>query len=507
MILRALALGVMAGLSACAAIAPDPASDFDAHLASSAEPVRRCAEWYRSLDAAIDEAGVRDAQHTRVPGFPYLRVDRMHAALRDRAQAREPALQTFAERLLALDLEARRHEVENLPRERLLALPDVHADLPRNEVMLRTRACGRLLRELDLAKPAVRARVLARASVPDDYSTLQRVLGLYPVTRIVFAAGVRRWEAETREAFRSPKPQPAVGRLRFAPPSGTILARETVAGLLAHARHDPLGHMPVGERELMALAATYAPDFEVAVSGDYDRPGALRWRRDAQMPEVDAADPAVYVQASSTRYGEHVLVQLVYTIWFSERPPRQAGDLLAGHLDGIVWRVTLAPDAEPLLYDAIHPCGCYHMFFPTPRAKPRPAPDALDEWAFIPARLPRVAHGERPLISMASATHAIDGVTLVRGRDSLVRYSLRAYDDLRSMMLPDGGRRSAFGADGLIAGTERGERLLFWPMGIASAGAMRQWGRQPTAFVGRRHFDDADLIERRFVLDLEPVAP
>jgi hypothetical protein len=39
-------------------------------------------------------------------------------------------------------------------------------------------------------------------------------------------------------------------------------------------------------------------------------------------------------------------------------------------------------------------------------------------------------------------------------------------------------------------------------MGIRSAGAMRQWGRQATAFVGRRHFDDADLIERRFELDL-----
>jgi len=33
-------------------------------------------------------------------------------------------------------------------------------------------------------------------------------------------------------------------------------------------------------------------------------------------------------------------------------------------------------------------------------------------------------------------------------------------------------------------------------------GAMRQWGRHATAFVGRRHFDDADLIERRFQLDL-----
>jgi hypothetical protein len=39
-------------------------------------------------------------------------------------------------------------------------------------------------------------------------------------------------------------------------------------------------------------------------------------------------------------------------------------------------------------------------------------------------------------------------------------------------------------------------------MGIASAGAMRQWGRHATAFVGRRHFDDADLLERRFALDL-----
>jgi hypothetical protein len=39
-------------------------------------------------------------------------------------------------------------------------------------------------------------------------------------------------------------------------------------------------------------------------------------------------------------------------------------------------------------------------------------------------------------------------------------------------------------------------------MGIASAGAMRQWGHHATAFVGRRHFDDADLLEKRFVLQL-----
>jgi hypothetical protein len=71
--------------------------------------------------------------------------------------------------------------------------------------------------------------------------------------------------------------------------------------------------------------------------------------------------------------------------------------------------------------------------------------------------------------------------------------------------MPQGGTRSAFGPDGLVPGSERTERFLFWPMGIASAGAMRQWGHHATAFVGRRHFDDADLIEARFVIPrLEP---
>lgn len=76
-------------------------------------------------------------------------------------------------------------------------------------------------------------------------------------------------------------------------------------------------------------------------------------------------------------------------------------------------------------------------------------------------------------------------------------------DELRSLLRPGGGSASIFEpGDGLVAGTERPERFLFWPMGIASAGAMRQWGHHATAFVGRRHFDDADLLEKRFVLDL-----
>jgi hypothetical protein len=105
------------------------------------------------------------------------------------------------------------------------------------------------------------------------------------------------------------------------------------------------------------------------------------------------------------------------------------------------------------------------------------------------------------VVTIDSRTHYIRQVTLVNGIDSLVRYTFRPYDELRSIRRFDGGMRSVFGPDGLIAGTERAERFLFWPMGIASAGAMRQWGRHATAFIGRRHFDDADLLEKRFDID------
>jgi len=490
-------------LAAAAAGCASLQGEFEAHLESPAAAVRECAQWYRALDREIDSAGTRDAQHSRVPGFPYLRVDRMLASLRGRAAASEHALHAFAERLLELDLESRRHEIDNLPRASIDALPGMGPDFTRGHVMRRTRDCGRLLREIDLAKPQARAALLAAAQVPDDYSAALRTLGLYPLARIAFAAGVRRWEQERVAVFRGDVPAAAaLTRVRYAPSASQALPRATVAGLLAGAMFDPLGQPALSEREFHLLASTYAPSFDIAIADDYDRFGLLRWRRGAEAPEVEAAAPAVYIQPAYTRYGGRVLLQIVYTLWFPERPPQGEPDIYAGRLDGIVWRVTLAPDGEPLLYDSIHPCGCYHKFFPTPRARPRPAPDALEEWAFVPQTLPRLAEGERPVVSIASGTHYIERVAVVQGLDSLVRYAFHGYDELRSMPRFDGGKRSAFGADGLVAGTERAERFLFWPMGIASAGAMRQWGRHATAFVGRRHFDDADLVERRFELDL-----
>jgi hypothetical protein len=493
---HAFALLAAALLAGCAALdAP-----FSRHLEASAGPVRDCAEWFARLDARVTEARVRDAQDARVAGFPYLRASRLLASLRPLAEANDAALHALADRMLALDREARRYEIMNLP----------GGQLPERAAIERTRECGKLLRETDMAAPESRRALLERAQVPDDYSTASRVLGLYALSKFAFAAGIRRSEAEMRAAFaREAAATEGAQWIRHAPPPLQPLSRAQVASILERSASNPLGIPEPDETDLDDLLATYAPSFEVEVRADHDRFGALRWTRDAIAPKVDGGDLAVYAHAAWTRYRERVLLQLVYTAWFPERPPEAGGALYAGKLDGVVWRVTLAPDGEPLLYDSIHPCGCYHLFFPTPRAQPLPAPDsteAAEEWLFAPLPLPRVGPSERPVLRIASGTHYIERVGLVRGSDSLARYALRPYGELRSMLFAP-GRASAFGEDGLVAGSERPERHLFWPMGIASAGAMRQWGRHATAFVGRRHFDDADLIEKRFRLDLDAGRP
>lgn len=470
--------------AACASLGSAPS----ARLESPAAGLRECAQWFRDLDAKVDAAGARDAQESRIPGYPYVRVNRLLASFRDHAARDESALQALADRMQALDLAARGHEIANLAAR----APLEHA-----------RECGARLRAADLADARSRAELLERTAVADDYSTAHRVLGLYAITKWPFMAGVRNYQDGVRTAFRRELAAPEGGSvLRYGPPVAPPVARRELAERIARAAANPLGIPEPHGETLEALFAAHAPVFEIETAADADRPGALIWRREQPVPGVEATKPVVYRRAAWTRYRGRTLLQLVYTIWFPERPPESAGDLLAGKLDGVTWRVTLAPDGEPLVYDSMHACGCFHMFFPTPRAVAVPAPGSAMEWMFAPQSLPAVAEGERPVIRLAARTHYVERIGLTRERGFNAGYALRPYDELRSLPQPGGGRKSVFGPDGIIAGSERAERFLFWPMGIASPGAMRQSGRHATAFVGRRHFDDADLLEKRFVLDL-----
>lgn len=463
-------------------------------LRSDDVAVRDCASWLERADTVVRDAGVADAGATRIAGYPYLRTDRFLSSFRNELTGAD-AKAAWVRALRLADSEARRAELQNLRPEGLQKLAVASGD----EAVARAERCGDLLTQ---AAPADDS-LSARAVVPDDYIDWLRVVGVYPLARLPFGNGVEKWHEEAHGMFSRARAEPAraAGAWRsYVPAAAKPLPRTSVAQLLARGKQHPLGLLSLSEAERDALFATYAPVFEVDTTGAWDLPGTLKWGS-GPAPAFDTSKPMVYRRIAYTRYRGAVLPQLVYTMWFSERPLDHKADIYGGALDGLVWRVTLSPNGEPLVYDTMHPCGCFHMFFPTANAEAVPPPEPRDEWAFIPLTLPAMGEDARIRLRIASRTHyLVDVVAEKPAASSAAAYAMLDESLLRSLEAPDGMRRSLYGPDGLVPGTERGERMLFWPMGIASAGTMRQWGRHATAFLGRRHFDDADLLEKRFSL-------
>jgi len=444
-----LALALAAG--ACTTVAQLPSTP----LAGD-----ECTRWFAQLDAAVDAAGVRDAQDETVPGFAFVRIDRLAVATRQTAP-----LPQWLDRAAALDRQARDAEIANLP---AASFPiDGAADAA--AARARSQTCRNALSQRVLQDSALQGALQARAEVPDRYAASLRALGAYPLLRWPFFAGVQTWQDEHTQAVArwSARPPP---RVRFDPPAD-----------------DP--HAPVFEIELRG-----GPDLP-----PHDRFGMPMWTaRDATAPSVDSTQPVVFRRSTQTLVAGRWLQQHVYTLWFAERPPTSRFDLLSGTLDGVIVRVTLAPDGTPWMLDSIHACGCWHQFYPAPGIALRDGAPGHVEWAFVPAALPATAPGQRLVVRLASGTHHVTGIATPSPLPA-GRYTLRDENELRALPLPGGGgSRSLYAPDGLVRGTERAERFLFWPMGIASAGAMRQWGHHATAFVGRRHFDDPNLLDSRF---------
>lgn len=466
-----LLLLLLLSLAACVTAPPIP------HNA-----VGRCLAVFADIDREVARAGVRDRGPVSIDGFPYLRANRFLASFGEQPLT-SGQFAAWVDHLADLDADAREFELRNLSAE---GQPSSWQREPLQD-------CRQLLVENLLSDTESRQQLRAAVDVPDDYVTAWRVAGLYPLVAPFVSLGVDRWQDESRELFAMPPGAlPVSGQLQrwssvSRPEKRTITIRQ-----------DPLGiPLPAPEQE-QYLLRRHAPLWEVDVVDDNDLPGAAVWRAG---PAIDTAQPTQYELVSYTRFGQHVLMQLNYVIWFRARP---GDDIYAGRLDGLVWRVTLGPDGEPWLYDSIHNCGCYHTFIPSQQLRLR---DDLPTLYFEPPLAPQRAPEPPLVLRVNSGSHYLQRVytasapelpgNAAGSTDRSKLLQVENYDRLRS--LPHGkGHRSLFSENALVDGTERGERFLLWPMGVRSAGAMRQWGHHPVAFVGRRHFDDARLIEALF---------
>jgi hypothetical protein len=424
-----------------------------------------CRDWFAAQQTALDRRDIHDAGSTRVDGHPHLRVNRWLAFLYGEANSdarRELWLQLAAD-------EARRGWQAELTR--------LHGD-------------RHWAAELDHCLNEL-TRFSAFYGVPlpqveDGYANWQRVLGIYPLSRRMATPSMRRYQRDMQARLR----RPARPALRHYLPEA-FQGNQPVPNALAPNAFDlplPRG----GSRD--ALLAHYAPVLSIADLGDDNLPG--RVRLNAGKAEIDSHEPVVYQWLSWTRYRGHNLLQLNYQFWFTRRPKKGLFDIYAGELDSLIWRVTLKPDGNVLYYDSIHACGCYHKVFTVARGL-YPAKSDGDRPIYA-AQPAANAASRRISLLIEPDTHYLVRVAAFSADAEQYRYQRLDADELRQLPDQRGGFDSLFNARGLIPESRRSERFLLWPLGVPSAGAMRQPGRHAIAFIGRRHFDEPTITEMIF---------
>lgn len=480
------------GLAGCAGLAPP---------ADSSGRDAECVRLLALVDAAVASSGSGDGGAHRVPGYPYLRVNRFLAGLAPRMDT--PAALEFALGWMAeLDRQARGRELENLPApalERLAARLGEPAD--RAHLARRAQACAAALAAADRLRPERIGRLPSRLAVPPEYATLVQVAGLYPLAALPVLALTVAGQERFREAHRRPlEGLPRRGRHTAYLPAGAVpFEASEAAAILAAAGDNPLAAPRPPPEEAERLFRMFAPAILQDAAGPEDEIGAVGWGG-RRRPEVDPAAPTLYTYLTHGLLKGTPVLQLNYAFWYPARTGPWAPAIERGPLDGLTVRISLESDGSPFMLEVVNNCGCYHFFVPR-RERVAGLRRAVGELPpFVPRFLPEGFPRDRLLVRVSAGWHQVEhiGVAPPPEEAPTVAYRLEGYERLESLPAPGGLRASLFGPDGVARGSERIEPLLLFSMGIPSVGSMRQRGRHAILFIGRAHFDDPDLFDRYF---------
>ena len=475
-----LALLLLSACSMQSLRAPDLAS---AYLHAEGR-LADCAALFVHVDKLTTAAAATDVQAARLRGFPYLRLNRLLASFRHELQDQNK-LQLWLKTMRKLDQQARSYELRNA------------AVKEEDELVAKLDGCAELLMQADLQDPAQVEKIKQTAVVPDDYIQGNQILGVYPLSSLFVKSGVRRLHKKIKAAFASTA-EDLARPVTYAAEESSAISEIDVAHILQLSSANALSIPTFSEQDEDRLFKHFAPVWELDVLSEEDIIGMPYWDTKNKIM-IQGSDPVIYQYLSHTRINGQILPQFNYISWLPSRPAKGAFDILAGHLDGLTWRVTVGRDGKALMYDAMHNCGCYHMFFPTgDTGIDEPAHGKNEEPVLVPQRAPQLLAGQRLHVRIAAGSHYIESVQARATAAEYTTYRFADYNELRSLATKNGKRKSMFGSTGIVPGSSRRERWLLWPMGVEDAGAMRQWGHHATAFIGRRHFDDAHLLERYF---------
>lgn len=459
-----------------------------------------CSQRLQRLDQQIEAADISDPLGYPIDGYPYLRSNRLLASFGQQLSD-DNRFEHWYQRLYQHGQQSRAIELANLQ-------PPYSA-----QAALAVERCIEAQAERDRQAPGFRQQLIERTQVPELYNEWQRALGLFPLTRQIVLHRIAQQQAIWQRTFNSPALLSGSSR-RFAPPASDNLPQALIGDWLQQAQRDnPLAIPQLSDQRQQQLFRHFAPVWQLFQPTSSDWIGSLYWRN--QQPALNSSDPVSYLIPSYTRFNGRILLQLNYLVWFAQRPPQSPLDLYSGRLDGMLWRVTLDQDGSVLLYDSIHPCGCYHQIFPaSPRLQLKPVVAGVERPLIVTGVAPQRSQG-RVVLQLTGQDHYLQGISLqgikVQGislqenstpgttsdNPQATYYRFDNYHRLRSLPA-DQGRRNLFAADGLVRGSERLERWLLWPMGVPSPGAMRVWGRHAIGFASKRYFDDPQLLQQFF---------
>lgn len=462
------------------------------------ERPRPCQELFERLDEKVDEAGVRNASTVPIPGFPYLRTNRFLSALKEKLGV-DKERDAWVRWMQQLDLKSRKKEISNLPDPMVLSLTSEKGRPDRESLYGQVESCSSELLNHDQSRTDFYSTLEPFVDVPDEYSWVLRIAGLYPIIALPVAAVTEKSRNKIRSWFDANLDDlPIDGRITtFVPDRGGFLSEQEIGEIIEKARGNPLRVPLLDEAQGKRLVESFAPVFLQDVAASYDRIGKLVWKGD--RVEIDPEKPTVYYYLSQAFLKGSPILQINYVIWYSERSGDKPPSIEKGHLDGLTTRVSLDDGGRPFMVEVMMNCGCYHLFAPEKDRVERIISRTLQFDAFVPQWLPPFFPGKRIGLRVSSGWHQVQRLVAAEGEKTPIHYELVPYDLLENLPNEEGGAKSIFDTKGIGKGSERVERFILFSMGIPSVGSMRQRGHHAIELIGRVHFDDPHLFDQSFV--------
>ena len=451
------------------------------------EPLSQCHNQLTQQITYLKKSGFLDVQDHFIQHFEFLAVDRFLAQLYSQANSKKQKQEWIK---LAF---------EKAQFKTFVSLQNHGND---SHKIKQFKSCSKRLYQNLYEKPALLWSQISTQQIQpqNNYSTLSRFFGGYWFAKWVAKPSIKKEKDKAlllwREATNTSSEAIAWGAKKN---EDKIIKVNNFHGAY---KNSSLQLPSFSKNKLEKLFQYHAPQWQVLrrpssqgvhTVNDINTPGTPQFNNNWV---INTEQAQVYTHSNFTFFNDKKLLQLSYLNWFSQARYNQTGiDWYGGQFDGIYWRVTLDTDGQVLLYDSIHACGCYHTVVINPNKIKLKANNASKSEHPIVAPTAWISG---PLqLTLSANQHWLIGLTAQQATDKT--YTLKPLNHLRSMETPQ-GFKSLYDNKGFIKGSERDERFFLWPFGVDNAGAMRQWGQHATAFIGKRHFDDAywldDFFER-----------